>query len=203
MPIEVEVKAWVVDRPAVEAALSNKAVFEREFVSRDIYFIQSHSEEPHLRLRREDAIYSVTTKDKSIANGIEVNDEIEFEVSDGLAFCRLLNRFGFEPHAVKHKRGQTFRAGQVRIDLVEVEGLGLFIEVEILCEEVSHVKNARREVMGWLARLDINPDAIEATPYTQLLRERYRVRYEMDLDNADTLVREITDEHAGRQEHLP
>lgn len=201
MPFEVELKAWVANPVELEAKLRGQAAFEGEAHLADVYFKPKHTS-GHVRLRNDGSNFLVTTKFKQISDGIEVNDEVEFGVSDGGAFCRMLHRFGFEPYIVKRKHSKVYRADDVRFDLVEVEQLGTFIEIEIMCEAQSEVAAARQRLLDWLMRLEIEQDTVEGTPYTQLLREQGTLRYELDLTNSELFVREISVDEAGQQNRL-
>lgn len=197
MPIEVELKAWVDDAPAMAARLDAEATFVKEAHKRDIYFRLPAGPMGHLRLRREGENSTVTLKDKTYEDGVEINREDEFTVSDAQAFCRMLERFGFEPYSAKQKRSRVYRAGRVTLELSEVTHLGHFIEIEILCDDDTQVDFARRELAVWLTRLGIEPDAIEATPYTKLLREQHPARYVFDLDDPVALVHEESLDDTG------
>jgi adenylate cyclase class 2 len=200
--IEVEFKAWVDDLEAFEAIVRAHAAFAGEVLKHDIYFRQPDRPALYFRLRREGDRAIVTTKDKRIADGIETSDEVEFEVSDPQAFCRLAERFGFEPFVVKRKATRRYRAGATDIELSEVAHLGFFVEIEILCENDTEVEAARRELAGWAERLGISPEAIEPRLYIHLLAERHPARYTFDHGDPDSLVREEPLSGAGRQERL-
>jgi adenylate cyclase class 2 len=198
MAIEVEFKAWVDDPDALESALKAQAEFVRVVQKYDIYFSQPDHSETHFRLRREAANAIVTTKYKTIMGGTEISDEIEFNVSDPQAFCRFIDRFGFEPFVVKRKTGRIYRAGNATLELNEVEHLGSFIEVEIMCEDESFVEEARNELDEWARRLGIARSDIEPTPYIILIQQRHPARYVFDHSDSEALVREVPLRNAGR-----
>lgn len=202
MAIEVEFKAWVDDLETLEASLRSQADFAGEAHKHDIYFRQPAGPHGHLRLRREGQTTAVTTKSKQIVDGVEISEEVEFEVSDAGAFCRLMDRFGFEPFAVKRKASRIYRAGATTLELSQVESLGSFVEVEILCEDETRVEAARQELAAWAERLGIPAEAIEPRPYIRLIRELCPARYAFDHDDPDALVREEPLVDAGRQERL-
>ncbi|MDR2662737.1 MAG: CYTH domain-containing protein [Treponema sp.] len=64
----------------------------------------------------------VTYKTKERREGIEINDEHEFEVSDGAVFEELLERLGLEKRIAKHKTGWVWRYGGINAELVKVSG---------------------------------------------------------------------------------
>lgn len=187
----MEFKAWVDDPAALESRLQELAEFVGAVHKHDIYFRQSDDSEAHFRLRRTGDRAIVTTKYKVILGGTEVSDEIEFEVSDPQAFCRFAERFGFEPFVVKRKAGRNYQAGRVTLELNEVQHLGTFVEVEILCEDRADVEGARAELAEWTERLGITAGAIEPRLYIELLQQEHPVRYVFDHTDAEALVREV------------
>jgi adenylate cyclase class 2 len=94
----------------------------------------------------------VTYKARELYDGVEVNDEREFEIKPeaaesgvsgpgdevpdrGLgAFEDLLRRFGLRPAIHKRKRGWAWDCGGIRAELSRVDNLGWFIELEIIRE---------------------------------------------------------------------
>ena len=203
MPIEVELKAWVDDPATCQASLTEQASLVKNTHKHDIYFRPSNTPATgHFRLRGEGSTFTVTTKVKQLVGGVEINDEIDFTISDPRAFCRFAERFGFEPFVVKHKTSQVYRAGRATLELNEVEHLGFFIEIEILCDDAAQVETARQELAGWVDRLGIPPEAIEPTPYIRLIRERHPARYAFDHGDPVALVREEPQADTGRQERL-
>jgi adenylate cyclase class 2 len=198
MAIEVEFKAWVDDPATLERTLKTHAEFVRVVQKYDIYFSQPGRSVTHFRLRREGANSIVTTKYKSIQGGTEISDEIEFDVSDPQAFCRFIDRFGFEPFVVKRKTGRIYRAGNATLELNEVEHLGSFIEVEIMCEDESFIEEARNELDEWIERLGIARRDVEPTPYIILIQQHHPARYAFDHADPEALVREVPQRNAGQ-----
>lgn len=187
--IEIELKAHVADRAAVEAAIASFAVLEGPVDKLDAYW---HGPDWRLargkkgfRVRAEDGRSVVTFKNKRSEGGIEINREREFEVSDPEAFVEFAQRLGCEPFYTKRKRGLRYSvdpceraqggqdacSGAATIELVEVEGLGDFIEIEVLLpdEDPAAVALAQGEIRGFLARAGVGPEAIEPRYYSELL----------------------------------
>jgi predicted adenylyl cyclase CyaB len=184
----------VSDRAATEARVAAFAVLEGPVDKLDAYW---HG--PDWRLQRGKRGFRVrserdaggersvvTFKTKRSEGGIEINRESEFEVSDQAAFTEFAQRLGCEPFYNKHKRGSRYRVdpcergggvpsceGAATIELVEVEGLGDFIEIEILLaeEEPAAVALAQGEIRSFLARAGVPAEAIEPRFYSELLME--------------------------------
>jgi adenylate cyclase class IV len=157
------------------------------------------------RIRAEDHSTTVTFKNKRVENGLEVNLEREFGVGDPEIFVEFCRRLGCESFYTKRKRGSRYiydsasRSGQASaevplprsgaprgespptrpatIEIVEVEGLGDFIEIEILLEdeEPEALARAQAEIRGLLERAGVDAAAIESRFYSELLMEAGKV----------------------------
>ncbi len=179
--IEVELKAHVRDRAAVLAAVSAFARPAGAVEKRDAYW---HGPDWRLnrgtrgfRVRSEGrdaevvATHVVTFKNKRSEGGIEINLEREFEVSDREAFVEFAVRFGCEPFYDKSKTGLAFKAGGATIEIVEVGGLGCFIEIEVLLEEEdpARIALAQGEIRALLAKAGVGESDIESRFYSELM----------------------------------
>jgi adenylate cyclase class 2 len=193
MPVEIELKVRVEDQNALSERLSLLAPLAAlSFEKDDCYWIAppgggkggNGSGRPVLRLRKERTVYPggkagekalVTRKTKEVREGIEINDEREFAVSDPAVFEGLLRDLGLEPGTRKRKRGRAWTAGGIHAELCEVSGLkrslGWFLEIEILAESAgeSVVAGARKELLDFLEKIDIPRDRIEERYYAELL----------------------------------
>jgi adenylate cyclase class 2 len=190
MSIEIELKAWVADPEALSNTLnagSSPARFSRAFEKEDTYWYPvpgiTASSFPFsgIRIRRETTTdvhgtliqqVLITYKTKELREGIEVNDEREFSVSDGSIFEDLLMRLGFEPGIGKHKQGQAWDYEGITVELAQISSLGWFVELELL-EDNTHAETvaaARTRLLDLLHRLGIGTDQIEPRYYTELLK---------------------------------
>jgi adenylate cyclase, class 2 len=180
--IEVELKAHVQDRAAVLAAVSSFAQAEGEVDKSDEYWHgpdwRLHRGAKGFRVRTEGDASIVTFKTKRSEGGIEINREREFSISDAEAFAEFADRLGCEPFYQKRKRGQRFRVGgsaadpdTATIELLEVVGLGDFIEIEILLpsEDPAALALAQGEIRSLLARSGVGEEHIEPRFYSELL----------------------------------
>jgi adenylate cyclase class 2 len=117
----------------------------------------------------------VTCKTREVREGIEINDEREFAVSDSACFEELLRRLGLKPGTRKHKQGWAWVFGDIRTELCEVSGLrrslGWFLEVEILAEDAlaPTVAAARHKLLDLLEKIGIPGSRIEDRYYLELL----------------------------------
>ncbi len=194
--IEVELKAWIDDPGAVERTLAARFRFVGGYRKEDVYFRlepaagqASGAALPpgafpgpgggprEFRLRIEKGAAIVTSKEKRIDNGVEVNVEIEFEVSDPAAFEAFALFLGALPFVRKLKVGRLYETAAggsgrpIHLELSEVERLGSFLEIEKLLEsdEQAGVAAARDEIRGLLASLGISAAKIEPRYYIDML----------------------------------
>jgi adenylate cyclase class 2 len=195
MPIEIELKAWADNPERIQEELSRLAEYSGEFLKEDTYWRPAIANLPErlppsgVRIRRESRIESggnessrilVTFKTKEVREGIEVNREREFEVSDSAPFEELLGLFGLEPASRKRKKGRAWEYREsggepgISAELWEVEGLGTFLELEICAAEDSAetVAAARARLFGLLAKTGVGADRIETRYYTEMLQNR-------------------------------
>ncbi|GHT63626.1 adenylate cyclase [Spirochaetia bacterium] len=191
MAFEIELKAWIDDPLMLKERLNTLGEYECAYEKDDTYWILSvpgsFAGSSGVRVRREQNIDAdsrsservlVTYKVKEVRDGIEVNDEREFEVTDGKVFEELLERFGLSPGSIKKKKGWAWNCtlpGEppVRAELSEVEGLGWFIELEIIANnrDEKTVSAGRNRLLSLLDSLGISKDRIESRAYTGMLRD--------------------------------
>ena len=175
MAFEIEMKAWVDDPEKLERRLYETAEYQSSFHKRDRYYRYPEGapvQGKTIRLRTDGDTVFVTTKDKSVVNGMEENREIEFTVSDYHAIEILLSRLGCSPFVEKVKKGKRFSKDDLILELCEVESLGWFIEIEKIIPEndTDQVRKARTEVEEMFRSLGIGKEKIETRYYTDLLK---------------------------------
>jgi adenylate cyclase, class 2 len=184
MAIEIELKAWVDDPEATRRSIASFATPTGSYRKEDAYWRYSPGTElgprntfefgSGIRIRRQDAstpIAIVNFKRKEVRDGIEVNDEREFEISDAENFGELLSRLGLAVWIRKRKVGEAWTANGVTIELSEIEKLGFFLELEILADQddASTVAEARKRLLALLRRIGIAENKIEPRYYTEML----------------------------------
>jgi adenylate cyclase class 2 len=185
MATEIEVKAWVDDMRAVKKRLATLGTELYLYDKRDTYWYNDSFTAAFpsgSRIRRElrtiegaersaTETFFVTYKAKEVRGNIEVNDEREFRVSDAAVFEELLRRAAFQPRQTKRKQGVYFRVDGINVELVEVEGLGWFLELEILADNESPetVQAARERLLTLLDKAEVPRARIETRYYTEML----------------------------------
>ena len=198
MVTEIELKAHVPDSQALKQLLLKKAEYLGSFEKDDSYWLPGATTPvtlalppSGLRIRREKQLMPdaseecrvvASFKSKEIKDGIEVNEEREFELRPGgetANFEEFLRRMGLKEGFSKKKRGWVFSHEGINAELVEVEGLGYFVELEILMDEANaangreeSIAGAKKRLLDFLDSLGIERAAIESRFYSEMLGAR-------------------------------
>lgn len=175
--VEIELKARIQDRRAIEARLSSFMRLVGDIDKHDEYW-EVASKDPlnpgtfRFRVRREPERTTITFKDKTFDGSIEINREFEFGIDNEAAFRVFVERLQGKFVYKKRKLGTRWESETGLVaEVVEVAPLGLFLEVECICN--SHDAIAQEEakcqlydVIEWCG---ISRQSLEARPYSQLL----------------------------------
>jgi predicted adenylyl cyclase CyaB len=199
MAIEIELKVRLDDYAPIKERLSLVGDYCRSYKKSDSYWLPARPAANGIaamslpatgvRVRRESGIDAdgaahesvlATYKTKEISDGIEVNHECEFTVSDAGLFEELLSRLGLRNSVRKEKEGwawtipsQTAGQSPILAELSLVTGLGWFLEIEIMAadDRAQTVKESRGRLFALLEKLDIPAEWIETRPYTVMLAD--------------------------------
>jgi adenylate cyclase class 2 len=196
LAIEIELKAHVKDSEAIKRLLLEKAEYLHAIEKEDTYYfpvgnsgnsgippsgIRLRGETKTLPDRTVERAAYITYKTKQVRDGIEINDEKEFEVCSiqckpVMAFDEFLKMAGLEPGFSKHKKGWAFYKDGINAELLEVEKLGWFLEMEIVVNDVTNdkettIEEKKKQLMDFLSVLGIEIGAIESRYYSEMLKE--------------------------------
>lgn len=175
--LEVEAKARAKDLRVVEARLGALgAVLEANKVERDEYWAhpsRSFAEtDEALRLRittaddgggwsGADLTYKGPKLDAVTKSRRE--EKVEFAVDAVPALRRVLEGLGFKPVATVTKDRKEFEAGGLTVCLDKVEGVGDFVEVELISHDLE---SAKARVLAFFKQLGLDPS--ERRSYLEL-----------------------------------
>ena len=204
MSIEIELKAHIENQETLKNLLMEKAEYLSAFEKADCYYFLPEPQDRFpsgVRVRREKRTFPdgteksttiVTFKKKEVRDGIEVNNESEFEVAEQSdleesGFEEFLAIMGLNPGFSKRKIGFAFSHNGINIELLEVEGLGWFVELEIITNIIyddgiyddgsstdkipkAAFMEERNRLLGFLDSIGVSREAIESRFYSQMLR---------------------------------
>ncbi len=175
--VEIELKARIRNREEIESRLAKFMRPVGNIDKRDEYWEVS-SRDPlnpgifRFRVRREAGHTTITFKEKTFDGNLEINREFEFGIDNEAAFKafveRLQGRFVYK----KQKTGTRWESETgIVAEVVEVAPLGLFLEVECVCNTQDGIgqeeaKCQLYEVVDWCG---VSRRALEPRPYSQLL----------------------------------
>ena len=199
-PVEIELKAFVNCPKDCKKKLKKIAGTETAISKNDTYWFTGASAEQApkfpvsgLRVRYEKRGNKkhtlVTWKNKKKQGRIEINDEHEFEISDGAEFEALLKLLGHEQQIIKHKQGWVWHYDGITAELCEVSGfakqdhfsqksqmpsaknLGWFLELEILSgdDSAETVTAAGKKLLLFLEKTGVGKEHIESRYYAEML----------------------------------
>jgi len=94
-------------------------------------------------------------------------------VDDAEAFINFCEYLEYKVYIEKHKQGELYTFENVGIELSLVEGLGWFVEIEILVDHQSKVTPARNKLREVLQALSVPENKIEPRYYYELLEEKF------------------------------
>ena len=187
MPKEIELKAHVDDSKTLKNLLEKKAEYLYAFEKDDSYFFPAEFSAHFpsgVRIRSEKRTFPdghiksacfLTYKVKDVREGIEINDEHEFEVSStsgqpSEGFKEFLTKLELKQGISKSKKGWAFSDKGITMELVEVAKLGWFLELEIISSNAD-VSKEKMRLLDCLKDLNIDKEAIESRFYSQMLEK--------------------------------
>jgi predicted adenylyl cyclase CyaB len=176
--VEIELKAWIKDRVAIETRLSEFLRADGAVFKDDEYWVVRSDtaslpdSEFRFRIRTQPGDCVVTFKEKTFSGQIEVNKEVEFFIPDIDSFRIFVSKIGARLLYTKSKRGTRWVGDRGLVaEVITLHGIGDFLEIEILREkaDASTISNAKKRLYAALERCGVDSSDIEVRPYSQLL----------------------------------
>ncbi len=168
--MEVEVK-FRVDFEAIREKIEELgADLSHEELQEDVYFSL-----PYPRLLRVRNVPNLrraflTYKEVKDPGRNEEFDELEVEVSSFGTTVEILRRLGFNEDVVVRKRRLVYKLGDVTFELNDVEGLGGFLDIEVISDDVSEAKG---KIWEAAKALGLSEEDVEPRLYQELMKEKH------------------------------
>ncbi len=171
--IEVEAKVRLHDLNLIRKKIKEIARFIKiENKIDDYYTLDSLKKYPHksIRIRKRNKTFEINFKQRiSFNRGIYAKNEHEFILHDIDPFLNLIKDFGFKHWLRKEKKTELYQISKnFHIEINNVKNLGLFLEIEYLCEK-KDIKKARISIGRILRFLSIEDKDLIAEGYTKIL----------------------------------
>ena len=138
----------------------------------DTYYNAPHRDfsktDEALRIRMRNGNAVVTYKGRKLDSVSKTREEFETPVEAESARNILLS-LGFVESGVVEKRREVFKLGDFTVDFDSVEGLGEFVEVEVVAD--SDVDLHRKRIFDLLEELGVKKEDSIRTSYLEMLLE--------------------------------
>jgi len=141
----------------------------------DVYFAAPYRDfaktDEALRIRSLNDQAVLTYKGPKL-DGISKTRE-EFETSvDEETTIQILHALGFSEAGVVRKKREVFRAGEITVCLDIVEGLGEFLEVEIVADSEKELEASRAKLFELLKQFGAEEKDSIRTSYLEMILEK-------------------------------
>ncbi|MBU0685481.1 MAG: class IV adenylate cyclase [Candidatus Thermoplasmatota archaeon] len=121
-----------------------------------------------LRLRKREDGAELTYKGPRMhADGAKAREEITLKTDNPLTMQRIVERLGFKESYVLRKTRTSYLLDKLRVDIDDVEGLGEFVELEVLTESPERSKQLLE-----LARAELGLEKLEPKTYLEMIIEK-------------------------------
>ena len=171
--LEVEVKYRSPGNDAVEKALTRLGAKKiAEGVMEDLYFGHPDRDfgksDEALRLRKSGEVAELTYKGPRMTTlHTKAREEVTTRTDNPLAVQRILERLGFKEAFVVRKSRTTYLMDKLRVEIDKVDGLGEFVELEVMTESPE-----RSTALMETAKKELALQEIEPKTYLELLIEK-------------------------------
>jgi adenylate cyclase class 2 len=101
------------------------------------------------------------------AEGAKAREEITLKTDNPLTMQRIVERLGFMESYVLRKTRTSYLLDKLRVEIDDVEGLGEFVELEVLTESPERSKQLLE-----LARAELGLEKLETRTYLEMIVEK-------------------------------
>ena len=175
--IEIEVKVRA-DHSKVRSILKNIGATKIGVENQsDSYFAAPHRDfaktDEALRIRSLEGQAVLTYKGPKIDKVSKTREELETPV-DEVSATKILHSLGFSNAGIVRKKREVFSAGEITVCLDAVEGLGEFLEVEIVAEDEKELDITRGKLFEFLKQFGAGEKDSIRTSYLEMVLEKNR-----------------------------
>ncbi len=167
--MEIEVKFRIDFEETKRKLKSLGAKLVRVEEQEDLYFSLPSNELLRIRRIRNLGKSFLTYKLIKDPGRNEEFDEIEVEVSSFEKTREILKRLGFHEDVLIRKHRLVYRLGDVTFELSRVEGLGGFLDIEVISDSPEE---AKRRIWALAEKLGLSKNDVEPRLYTELIKEK-------------------------------
>jgi adenylate cyclase class 2 len=137
----------------------------------DIYFAHPARDfgktDEALRLRKKGDGAELSYKGpRMIVDKSKAREEISLKVEDALTAQRIVERLGFKEFCAIRKKRTSYLLDKLRVDVDDVEGLGEFVELEVLTESPE-----RTTEIFETTTVELSLDRLEPKTYLEMMMD--------------------------------
>ena len=142
----------------------------------DHYFRRPGASVQALRIREHKGIIELTTKKTSTSEAGEDNEEYEFQapLAEKDRAIMFFHALGYEYFFIKKKDGWEWFADDAHVELLSVNKLGYFLEIEILLpfdSSLKEAKDAMRKIESLMEKAHVDKSDYEIRSYREMILE--------------------------------
>ena len=173
--IEVEVKVKA-DHSQVRSVLQKLGAIKIGIENQsDTYFAAPYRDfaktDEALRIRSLDGQAVLTYKGPKLDKVSKTREELETSVDEATT-AKILHALGFSDAGIVRKKREVFRAGEITVCLDAVEGLGEFLEVEIIAEDEKDLDISREKLFELLKQFGAGEKDSIRTSYLEMVLDK-------------------------------
>jgi len=170
--IEVEVKVKA-DHSQVRSILQKLGAIKIGIENQsDTYFAAPYRDfaktDEALRIRSLDGQAVLTYKGPKLDKVSKTREELETSVDEATT-AKILHALGFSDAGIVRKKREVFKAGEITVCLDAVEGLGEFLEVEIIAEDEKDLDTSREKLFELLKQFGAGEKDSIRTSYLEMV----------------------------------
>lgn len=188
MPSNIEIKARTADLGKIQTIAEELSDAPCEILSQEDIFFHSQSGRLKLRIFSEDCGESIFY-DRPDSNDAKQSNYQIYKTTEPLQLKEVLSSSLGESSAVR-KRRRVYLVGQTRIHLDEVEGLGTFVELEVVLHPNQDAEEGHRIAGDLMDKLGIKQADLISCAYADLLKKKAEQGAALDADPAALHPRE-------------
>ena len=171
--IEVEIKVRIKNKEEIAEKLKKLGFkFIKKKFQEDIYFNgidrDFRKTDEALRIRDDNGTYYVTYKGPKIDRISKTREEIEVRIDDKEKMRQIFKKLGFREVRPIRKVREIYKKDDITASIDDVEGLGLFLELEKNIYNINEKDESLKELMEILKALNISRDNTIRKSYLEL-----------------------------------
>jgi len=173
--IEIEIKARADHDGVIKALKAAGASFEKTADQADIFYNAPDRDfgktDEALRIRHQGSAVYLTYKGKKLDKVSKTRKEIEVQVSDRQKMEDILLSLGFRKTYSVFKKRDIYHLMGAEVCVDRVEGLGDFVELETIAEDMTEMEKKRDELISLMRSLGIEGELIRESYLEMLLKK--------------------------------